>query len=292
MTLNQLICFFIAMLNLSRGFIHSNSRWLHRRSEIDLSITTTNNDPSCFPSGIFGVYKPKTWTSNDVVSKLKRTILNEIRGRNQTVQVKSNEIKVGHGGTLDPMAEGVLVIGVNRGTKHLHTYLAGAKEYDVVGKFGTSTDTYDSTGTVVGFKEYDHIHRIVLQDTIKNNFIGEISQIPPMYSALKHNGKRLYQYAREGITLERPARKVDVYDVQHIEDSQNVFPEYFRLHIKCGGGFYVRTLIHDLGIELNTFAHMTSLVRTKQGPFTISDCLTQESWNVESIRKAMVPINS
>lgn len=266
---------------------------LYTRSSVYLCKNTAKfsglvceDSKSLFPSGIIAVYKPKSWTSNDVVRKLKVTILNGLR-LETSCNVGRNCVKIGHGGTLDPLAEGVLVIGINRGTKYLHQYLTGTKEYLVTAKFGIATDTYDCTGKIINIKDCNHISQMDINRSLED-FTGEIDQVPPMYSALKLNGKRLYEYAREGSVVERSPRRVLVERIQYMPN-RLLLPE-FELKIICGGGFYVRSLIHDLGIKLNTYAHMTSLVRSKQGAFDLSMCLKEEDWNIDNIRKSILPV--
>jgi tRNA pseudouridine55 synthase len=228
-----------------------------------------------FPSGLCPVYKPKGWSSNHVVTSVKNIINREAR----KIHGSKVAIKVGHGGTLDPMAEGVLVLGIGSGTKLLGDYLAGSKGYHAVALLGQATDTLDATGTVTETVDCSQITVAQLQGSLEK-FRGEILQVPPMYSALKRNGQKLYELARQGIEVEREQRKVAVYKLE-------LFPQYevpeFGLDIECSGGFYVRSLIADLAKEVNGVAHMTELVRTKQSCFSLDDCLYQKDWNFGEI---------
>jgi tRNA pseudouridine55 synthase len=238
--------------------------------------------------GLLAVFKPRGFSSNDAVTKIKIALR---KGYQQQAGVAKCNIKVGHGGTLDPLAEGVLVIGVGHGTKLLDSYLAGSKAYEAVAVLGTETDTYDSTGKVTETLDCSHVTIKMLEEALPV-FRGDILQIPPMYSALKRDGKKLYELAREGIEVERAARPVSVYGLQLLQqyhgstrtpvDMVMNLPT-FGLHIECSGGFYVRSVIRDIARECKARAHMTDLLRTKQGIFTMSDCLYVQDWNYESI---------
>lgn len=212
------------------------------------------------------------------------------KGYQQQTGVSKCNIKVGHGGTLDPLAEGVLVIGVGHGTKLMDTYLAGSKAYEAVALLGSETDTYDSTGNVTEALDCTHVTMDKINQALPQ-FRGDILQVPPMYSALKRDGKKLYELAREGIEVEREARPVSVYALELLHQykgttrpgSATITLPYFGLHIECSGGFYVRTVIRDIARACDARAHMTDLLRTKQGAFTTADCLYEKDWNYQSI---------
>lgn len=228
------------------------------------------------PSGVCAVYKPKDWSSNDVVQKIR--LMMEAEHRKRTSQ--KIRLKVGHGGTLDPIAEGVLVIGVGEGTKFMADYLNGSKGYLAKGCFGAEYDTLDRTGQVIATKPYEHI---TLKDinNILPEFTGDIMQVPPMFSALKRDGKVLYDLARKGIEVEREPRPVKVYKLG-LSDNPSLSLPHFELEVECGGGFYIRSLISDLAQKLNSAAYMAELVRTKVGIFTVNECLQQQNWNYGS----------
>jgi tRNA pseudouridine55 synthase len=149
-----------------------------------------------------------------------------------------------------------------------------------VGKFGDETDTLDSTGNITYSKDCSLITNSDIEAVLPK-FRGDILQVPPMFSALNRNGSRLYELARVGITLEREARPVHCYDIKLISNSTDL--PFFRLDIECGGGFYVRSVISDIAAACNGVAHMTELIRTKQGPFVIDECLRQEDWDYNNI---------
>ncbi len=233
-----------------------------------------------FLTGLLAVYKPINWTSSDVVVMI-RGILQ--RG----YQIKSGKkcrIKVGHGGTLDPLAEGVLVIGVGRGTKLMEDYLHGTKSYQAVGKLGVETDTYDSTGKITEIIDCSHVTHELIKSCL-SKYRGDILQVPPMYSALKRDGKKLYELARKGLEVDREARKVTLYKLDLLTEFDNKAIELpnFGLNIDCSGGFYVRSIIHDIGRDCQTRAHMTRLLRSRQGQFDTKHCLYEPNWNYDAL---------
>lgn len=238
------------------------------------------------PSGILCVYKPKDWSSNDMVTKIR--VMLEIGCLNifksQGITGNKPKVKVGHGGTLDPLAEGVLVLGIGEGTKLMSEYLSGSKGYHATAVLGTETDTLDCTGKITETVDCSHISNDNLELKL-SKFRGDILQVPPMYSALKRDGKKLYELARQGIEVEREARPVSVYNLELCKST--LLPS-FELDIECSGGFYVRTLIADLARSCEGRAHMTALIRTKQGQFSTSDCLYQSDWNFGNVRNAII----
>ena len=206
------------------------------------------------PDGILIIDKPAGWTSMDVCAKL-RGILREKR--------------VGHAGTLDPMATGVLPVFVGRATRAVQFAENGRKEYHAVLKLGVVTDTQDVTGTVlethpvtVGAEEV----RAAL-----GRFTGELSQLPPMYSALKVNGQKLCDLARQGRTVERKPRPVTIYELELTEQTA---PDEFSLRVVCSKGTYIRTLCHDLGQALGCGGCMAALRRTMAAGFRIEEAVT------------------
>lgn len=206
-------------------------------------------------NGIINVLKPTDMTSHDVVSVLRRLL---------------HFKKIGHTGTLDPMAVGVLPICVGRATKVVEHLTNDQKTYRCELKFGESTDTQDRWGTVLERSELRPSLEAI--EAALPVFTGVIDQVPPMYSALKVDGKKLVDLAREGITIERKARKQTIHELKIVR----LLPEGLCLDITCSKGTYVRTLIHDLGIHLGCYAHMTSLIRMQSGVFSIQDALTLE----------------
>lgn len=208
------------------------------------------------PDGILIIDKPTGWTSMDVCAKL-RGILREKR--------------IGHAGTLDPMATGVLPVFVGRATKAVQFAENGRKEYRAVLKLGTVTDTQDTTGTVL------ETHPVTVgADEVRaalEHFTGELLQLPPMYSALKVNGQKLYDLARQGKTVERKPRAITVYELELLEQSA---PDEFALRVVCSKGTYIRTLCQDLGQALGCGGCMAALRRTEASNFRIDEAVTLE----------------
>lgn len=201
--------------------------------------------------GFINVNKPSGMTSHDVVSFLRRNL-----------KIK----KIGHTGTLDPMANGVLPIAVGDATR-LIQYLSDDKEYVATVKFGVSTDTYDKEGEIVSTS--DKIVEHAELDDALNQFRGEILQKPPIYSALKKNGKKLYEYAREGKEVEIEARKVTIEKLDLLSLENNVA----KLRVKCSKGTYIRSIAHDLGEVLGCGGHLIGLTRTIAGDFKIENSI-------------------
>jgi tRNA pseudouridine55 synthase len=199
--------------------------------------------------GIVVVNKPANITSYDVVRRLKRIF---------------NTKKIGHGGTLDPFATGVLVIAVNQGTKIIHYFINSDKEYIAKLKMGEMTDTHDLTGKVV--KQEDKI--TVSQDRfilVMQSFLGDQDQLPPMYSAKKKDGVKLYEMARKGIEIQRDKAKINIKEIRLLEYS---YP-FAVIKVSCSKGTYIRALVNDMGLSLGTYAHLVALQRTISGPFDI-----------------------
>lgn len=207
--------------------------------------------------GIIIVNKPAGWTSFDVVARVRT--LSKIR-------------KVGHSGTLDPMATGVLPVFLGKATKFIRYFSEGDKGYDGEMVLGVRTDTGDADGNIIGPKyEISQISKSKIDEAFKK-FIGEIEQVPPMYSAVKVNGQRLYQLARKGIEVERKPRKVRIYDLRwKVEDGKIAFS------VLCSKGTYVRQLVVDIGDDLGCGAYLAKLVRTYAHPFHISQAIDMET---------------
>ncbi|MBP5166034.1 MAG: tRNA pseudouridine(55) synthase TruB [Oscillospiraceae bacterium] len=206
-------------------------------------------------TGIIVINKPADWTSHDVVAKM-RGILKEKR--------------IGHGGTLDPMATGVLPLFVGRATRAVEFMDDADKEYIAGMRLGITTDTQDMTGNILERKDAD-----VSADTVAaelRNLHGAMDQLPPMYSAVKVSGKKLYEYARSGREVERRARRIFIYEAEPLGFADG---EY-RFRLVCSKGTYVRTLCHDIGERLGCGAAMSSLVRTRAGCFGIDEALSIE----------------
>lgn len=217
-------------------------------------------------AGFLNVDKPDGWTSSDVVAKLRSTF-----------QLRRQGVKIGHGGTLDPLATGVLPICVGYATRLSEFLLSSDKTYLMTACLGTSTDTYDSEGRITEQMPCDTARLEDLQSCLAE-FHGEIDQVPPMFSAIKRDGQPLYKLARQGKNVAREPRRVNV---ESVTLTAWELP-YFSLRIECGSGFYARSLAHDIGQNLGYGAHMTSLRREKAGEFNIEDAVSIETLIAET----------
>ena len=208
------------------------------------------------PDGIVVIDKPAGWTSMDVCAKLRGIF---------------HEKRIGHAGTLDPMATGVLPVFVGRATKAVEFAENGEKEYEAVLRLGLTTDTQDTTGQVLSEKPVSASRADI--EAILPRFTGKILQTPPMYSALKVNGEKLYNLARQGKSVPRKPREITVFSLELGEKrgENEVF-----LRVVCSKGTYIRTLCHDLGEALGCGGCMASLRRTKASGFSISEAVTLE----------------
>ncbi|MGD9569709.1 MAG: tRNA pseudouridine(55) synthase TruB [Sedimentibacter sp.] len=207
-------------------------------------------------NGILNILKPTGMTSHDVVSSVRKIL---------------NMKKVGHAGTLDPNVAGVLVICVGKGTKLSEYLMTGDKEYVCELVLGQSTDTQDSYGIVVEQNDSFSLSKDRIINVLKE-FEGEQMQIPPMYSAVKLNGKKLYEYARQNITVEKPGKLVDIKEIKLIEYEDN----RVLMKVKCSKGTYMRTLCNDIGLKLGTYGHMGILIRTEAKGLHIDNSVTLE----------------
>lgn len=228
-------------------------------------------------NGIICIYKEKGYTSFDVVA-----IMRKLCGTK----------RIGHGGTLDPMAEGVLPVFVGTATKAVDYCPDTSKEYRAEMRFGMTTDTQDITGKVLSTS--DIIVGRNMQYLLEQKFKGELMQTPPMYSAVQVNGQRLYDLARQGIEVERKARPITVHSLKFEKFENNVATAV----ISCSKGTYIRTVIHDMGIETGAGAVMTALTRTRSGNFSLRDCYklseVKEAFEKEGskgVEKLLMPID-
>ena len=206
--------------------------------------------------GFLNIYKPKGMTSHDVVSVLR----------------KITKIKqIGHTGTLDPFAEGVLPICIGKATR-LIEYLADEKAYIGIVQFGSATTTYDIEGEIIKTSSKE-----ISKDDIENallNFQGEIKQLPPIYSAIKVDGKKLYEYARKGEEVEIKPRKICINEIKLLNFDKNL--NQAEIYIDCSKGTYIRSIANDLGENLGVFGHLIKLVRVKAGDFNVENSIKLE----------------
>ena len=211
---------------------------------------------------IYNIYKPVGWTSFDVVKKLRGI---------------TRDKKVGHGGTLDPFAEGVLVIGTNADTKILTEISGTIKSYQAILTMGEETDTLDIDGKIINTCPVPILDEKKVKSVL-NDFLGESEQVPPMYSAKKVNGVRLYKMARKNQFVERKPSPINIYDIKlnHIEENQIDFS------VTCSKGTYIRVLGLEIAKKLGTVGHLTQLTRTAVGEYRIHDSVRltefEEKW--------------
>ena len=226
--------------------------------------------------GIINVYKEKGYTSHDVVAKLRGI---------------AGQKKIGHTGTLDPDAEGVLPVCLGKATKVCELLTDKDKTYRAVLFLGQTTDTQDASGTVLETSDISNLNESQVTEAVQS-FVGEYAQIPPMYSALKVGGKKLYELAREGKTVERKARNVKIHSIKILRvDLPRV-----EMEVSCSKGTYIRTLCHDIGEKLGVGGCMESLLRVRVGRFVLADSLRlseiQRAKEDGNLEKILQPIDS
>ncbi len=224
--------------------------------------------------GVLLLDKPAGLSSNHALQRAKRSL---------------DARKAGHTGTLDPFATGLLVCCFGRATKIAGAMLAADKTYLATLSFGSETDSGDLTGNIVAQKDSFAPIEAAQLESVLVDFRGEIQQIPPMVSALKHAGKPLYKYAREGIELERPARTVNIFQLQLLA----INGRQAELLIHCSKGTYIRTLAQDIGRKLACYAHLSALRRTQVGPFTIEHAIALDRLQaMPDPISALIPLQS
>jgi tRNA pseudouridine55 synthase len=228
--------------------------------------------------GIIIVNKPANWTSFDVVAKIRNL---------------SGVKKVGHSGTLDPIATGVLPIFLGKATKLVQFFIGGDKGYMAEMVLGIKTDTLDAAGEVTDESEVQ-CKLAVIESTL-NKYLGEIEQIPPMHSAIKVNGKRLYKLARKGITIERQPRKVKIIKIELLNYVKGKNPKV-TFEVICSKGTYIRQLVSDIGDDLGCGAHLSKLMRTYAHPFHVTQAVKMETIvtlaKVGRLHSIVLPIDS
>lgn len=208
------------------------------------------------PAGLLNINKPAGLTSHDVVQRVRRIL-----------GIK----KVGHSGTLDPLATGVLLVAVGQATRLIEYLSPGEKQYRATFVLGVETDTFDRDGEIVATYNPAAITQTELQQTI-SQFIGDIQQVPPVFSALKKNGVPMYRLARQGKTVEATPRTVHIASI----DLLAFEPPLATIDVTCGAGTYIRSLVHDIGRQLGVGAHLTELIRTANGRWQLDTAITLE----------------
>jgi tRNA pseudouridine55 synthase len=209
--------------------------------------------------------KPLRWTSFDLVNKV-RTLISK---RTQ------KKVKIGHAGTLDPLATGVLIVCTGHKTKLIDTFQFQTKEYTATLKLGETTPSFDLETEVDSTYPTEHITRELVEQTLQK-FIGEIQQIPPAYSAVKIDGKRAYEYARKGKDVEIKPKTLVIDEIEILECN---LPQTVKIRVVCSKGTYIRALARDIGQELGSGAHLIQLERTRIGDVKLEDCITVEQFD-------------
>ena len=210
--------------------------------------------------------KPLDWTSFDVVNRVRYLLCQKL---------KIKKLKVGHAGTLDPKASGLVILCTGKATKKIESIQAERKEYIATIKLGATTPSYDLETEEDQIFPTDHITQDLIEEKLKD-FIGEIDQVPPVFSAIKVKGKRAFNYAREGQELELKSRKVHIYETRLISMKENELV----LKINCGKGTYIRSFARDLGEKLDSRPYLIGLRRTQIGDYHV-----QDGWNVENFEE-------
>ncbi len=229
-----------------------------------VSVTVIQNNSKYQQGEVILVDKPLTWTSFDVVNKLRRAI---------SIKLGVKKIKVGHAGTLDPLATGLVIVCTGKKTKEIETYQAQEKEYIATLALGATTPSYDLETEIDQRFPTEHITLELIQEKLAL-FIGEIDQVPPVFSAIKQDGKRAYEKARAGKAVEMKSRKVTIHEIELIK-FQNL---ELTLRIVCSKGTYIRSLAYDMGKALDSGAHLSALRRTAIGDFSINSAYTIDSF--------------
>lgn len=223
----------------------------------------------CFLEGEVLLFdKPYGWTSFNLVSKIRKLICTSLNVK---------KIKVGHAGTLDPLATGLLIVCTGKATKTIDSYQAAEKEYIATLELGATTPSYDLETEIDQTFPTEHIDEKLVHEVLKD-FIGELDQIPPAFSAVKVNGKRAYEFAREGKDPGLKAKKLVIKEIEVLNFEQNQLV----LRIVCSKGTYIRGLARDIGAALKSGAHLSALKRTRIGKYLVS-----ESMNIESFEKKL-----
>lgn len=203
--------------------------------------------------------KPYEWTSFDLVNKIKFKIKHKYDFK---------KIKVGHAGTLDPLATGLMIVCTGKYTKQIDTYQAKIKEYVATLKLGSTTPSFDLESEIDAEYPTDHITLEMIKECL-SNFIGEIKQRPPDFSAVKINGKRAYEYARKGQSVEIKEKTLIIDDIEILDFTDNIL----KINVVCSKGTYIRALARDIGAKLNSGAHLIGLERTRIGDFKLKDAI-------------------
>lgn len=213
---------------------------------------------------IIPINKPYTWTSFQIVNKIRYSL-------SRKYGIK--RFKVGHAGTLDPLASGVLLLCTGKATKRIEELQSHTKEYEAEITLGATTPSFDMEHPVDATYPYEHITREMVEETLKQ-FVGDIAQRPPLFSACKVDGKRAYDLARKGSDMQLEPKQIRIDSIELLECE---LPK-IRIRVVCGKGTYIRSLARDIGIALNSGGYLTDLVRTRIGEYKLENCITPDSF--------------
>lgn len=229
-------------------------------------------------SGFLLVDKPKDWTSHDVVAYIRGVIRRYYK--KMGLPAEARRAKAGHAGTLDPFATGLLIVGIGRdATKRLDEFKSMPKEYIATIKLGATSDTYDNTGQIT-MHDTRNTTKSEIQSTL-SGFKGKQEQLPPMFSAKKIRGKKLYELARKGIEIDRKPHEIEVYQLDILEYDKTC--SMLRASCLVSAGTYIRTLAHDIGEKLGTGAYCDELRRTKIGDYSVEDAVQPKNITVDNV---------
>lgn len=220
-------------------------------------------------SGFLLIDKQKGWTSHDVVAKMRG-----ITG------IK----KIGHAGTLDPAATGLLILGLGRATKELASIIGLDKEYEAKIELGTTTDTYDSEGKILAESDVSSVDEEKIKEVLAG-FVGPQDQTPPMYSAKKVNGQKLYELARKGVEIKREPHQIEIYEIELLDSKLPCVD----IRVKCSSGTYIRSLAYDLGQRLGVGAYLKELQRTQIGDISLKEALQIDELNKDNWSTYLTP---
>jgi tRNA pseudouridine55 synthase len=226
------------------------------------------NPETYLEGAVLFIDKPLTWTSFDVVNKIRKSLQHHLG---------MQKIKVGHAGTLDPLATGLVIVCTGRATKQILQYQDLDKAYDAQIRLGATTPSFDAETEVDGTFPWDHITEEMVTHALVS-FTGTQEQLPPLYSAKRVDGKRAYVMVRKGKTIVLKHHQITIHRMELISFS----PPYLSIHVECSKGTYIRSLARDLGLFLTSGAHLTGLRRTRIGPYSVSDAISIENF-VEKI---------
>jgi tRNA pseudouridine55 synthase len=234
---------------------------------VTLQIKNTED----FQTGVvLPIYKPYEWTSFDVVKKIKNQVTRKIR---QQLNIRLKNFKVGHAGTLDPLAEGLVLVCTGKATKKINELMADEKEYIATIELGKTTPSYDLETEYDKTFPTNHITENMIKEVLES-FVGEQDQLPPIYSAKNINGKRAYDYARKGEEVELKTNKITITELELLEFK---LPS-LKIKVVCSKGTYIRSLAHDIGKKLNSGAHLAKLIRTRIGSYSIESSVSIEEF--------------